>query len=223
MGDSLGDRMKRYEGDNSLLHRTPVVIRVDGRAFHTFARRAFGRHYSVGFVRSMTVVAEKVAAEMQGCKFAFGQSDEISFLLTDYTTIRTQAWFDYDLSKVVSISAAAASAYASQEFGEPVMFDSRAFNVPQDDVCNYFLWRQQDATRNAIQMLGREHFSHREMHKKNTSQIQEMVWQKAGVNFNDLPPMRKRGYCIVDGELAEPPIFSKCREFVEQHVYVRED
>jgi tRNA(His) 5'-end guanylyltransferase len=97
-------------------------------------------------------------------------------------------------------------------------------SLPQDDVCNYFIWRQIDATRNAIQMAGREHFSHKELHKVNCNGIQEKLFQEKGINFNDYPTVRKRGFCIVKGVVdLDIPIFTKDREYVERWVYVRED
>lgn len=226
MGDtsSIGDRMKAYERVSApkLTKRVPVIIRIDGKAFHTFTRR-YGKGYSETFQETMCFIAEQTANHIQGCSFAYGQSDEISFLLTDYTTVKTQGWFDYEVNKLVSVSAAIASSYMTAVVGEPVQFDSRAFSVPQDDVCNYFLWRQRDATRNAIQMAGREHYSHKELYQKDNGEIQELLWQK-GVNFNDFPVIRRRGYCVVDGDLElEPPIFSQEREYIERHVFVRED
>lgn len=224
--DSLGDRQKRHElsGQQHLPLRIPAIVRIDGRAFSSITKKMFGKGYNHDFSLIMAQVAKTVMEQMQGCDFAYGQSDEISFLLTDYRTIRTSAWFDNNISKLVSVSASAAASEFTRQTGEFVTFDSRAFSVPQDDVCNYFLWRQQDSTRNAIQMAGREYFSHKELHRKSTSDIQEMLLSKHGINFNDYPIMRKRGYCIVEGYLNDAiPIFSQDRQFIEKHVYIRED
>ncbi len=223
--DDLGNRMKAYESVSEwiLPRRIPVVIRVDGRAFHTLARQSFGKGWSQKFVDRMVEVATEVSAEMQGCDFVYCQSDEVSFLLTDYKTVNTQPWFGYDARKMISISASIASGTFSRICDQNVSFDSRAFSIPQDDVCNYFLWRQQDATRNAIQMAARERYSHADLLGKSCDEMQEMLWRK-GINFNDLPVHRKRGFCIVDGILdLEIPIFSQDRNYVEKSVYVRED
>jgi hypothetical protein len=75
-------------------------------------------------------------------------------------------------------------------------FDARVFPLPEFEVCNYFIWRQQDWTRNSVQMMARSLFSHKECHKKNNSQLQEMIHQ-AGKNWNDLDIHLKRGQCIV--------------------------
>ena len=225
-GLSIGDRMKQYERITEFIlsHRIPVVLRIDGRAFHTITRRRFGKNWSMEFVEQMIETAKIVMSDIQGCDFCYSQSDEISFLLTDYKTIQTQGWFGYDIRKMISISASLASSIFSQLYGKNICFDSRVFSIPQDEVCNYFIWRQIDATRNAIQMAGREYFSHKQLHLKTCNNIQELLFQEKGINFNDYPIIRKRGFCIIKKELDENiPIFTQDRKYVEQSVYIRED
>ena len=219
--------MKEYEkcSDFKLTKRIPVIIRIDGKAFHTLTKRFFQKgKWDQLFSDYMIKVAIEVSKEMQGCNFCYGQSDEISFLLTDYKTISTDAWFGYELNKINSITSSTASSIFTLLIGNSVKFDSRAFNIPQDEVCNYFIWRQLDAVRNAIQMAGREHFSHKELHKKSCNNIQEMLMIQKGINFNNFPVLRKRGFCIVNGKVdTEIPIFTKDRNYIEQHVFIRED
>ena len=172
----------------------------------------------------MIDTAKVLVNNIQGCNFCYCQSDEISCLITDYRTIGTDAWFDYNVNKLVSISASIASSNFSMQLNDIVHFDSRAFSIPMDEVCNYFIWRQLDATRNAIQMAGREYFSHKELQNINCNQIQEKLFQEKDINFNDYPIIRKRGFCIVNGQLDESiPLFTKDRAFVDKHVYIRED
>jgi tRNA(His) 5'-end guanylyltransferase len=96
MNESLGDRMKDNYEDRYriyLTRRTPVIIRLDGKAFHTLTskcQRPFDQH----FINSMLYASEETAKEMQGFKLAYVQSDEVSFLLTDYDNLDTEAWFD---------------------------------------------------------------------------------------------------------------------------------
>ena len=224
-GLNIGNRMKRYEevSVNYLPHRLPVILRVDGKAFHSLTKRLFGRAWNKDMVDFMEQTAKYVQDNIQGCDFAYCQSDEISFLLTDYRTIRTDAWFSYNVSKMVSVSASLASSIFSLVADEPVQFDSRVFTLPTDEVCNYFVWRQIDATRNAISMAAREFYSHKELFGKNQKDMQELLYEK-GINFNDYPVVRKRGFCVIRGKVEEePPIFSKNREYVEQFVNIRED
>lgn len=225
-GLSLGDRMKQYESVSEwiLPRRIPVILRVDGRAFHTVTRKRFGKAWSQEFVEQMIETAMAVISDMQGCGIAYSQSDEISFLLTDYKKISTDPWFGYDARKMISISASLASSVFSRIYGRNVCFDSRVFSVPQDDVCNYFIWRQVDWFRNSVQFAGREYFSHKQLQKKSCNEIQEMLFQEKGINFNDYSNLRKRGFCIVDKKIdLEIPDFKKDRQFIERHVYIRED
>lgn len=105
---------------------------------------------------------------------------------------------------------------------EGAYFDARAFNIPQAEVTNYFIWRQQDATRNSIESLARAYFSDKECYKKNTSQLQDMLHEQKGVNWNNCLTSEKRGTCIVKDEEAgwvidtETPIFTKDRDYVEK-------
>lgn len=224
-GLDIGNRMKDYERcfEHILPKRIPVIVRIDGRAFHTITRKRFGKNWSLEFVEQMVEVSKTVANDM-GCKFCYSQSDEVSFLLTDYETVRTDGWFKYDTRKIISISASLAAAVFSRLHGRNISFDSRCFSVPQDDICNYFLWRQLDATRNAIQMAGREYFSHKQLHQKNCNMIQELLFQEHKINFNDYPTVRKRGFCIIEGKKDfDIPLFNQEREFIEKFVYVRKD
>ncbi len=224
-GLDIGNRMKRYEkiAEWLLPRRIPVIIRIDGRAFHTLTRKKFGRAWSKEFVEMMQETSRAVIEDMQGCSFCYSQSDEVSFLLTDYKTINTGAWFSYDARKMISISSSLASSVFSRLSGVDVCFDSRAFSIPQDEVTNYMIWRQIDATRNSIQMAGREYYSHKELDNKNCNEIQELLFQK-GINFNDLPTTRKRGFCIIENLVDNNiPIFSKNREYIDRFVNIRED
>lgn len=77
------------------------------------------------------------------------------------------------------------------------MFDSRCFNIPKEEVTNYIYWRQLDASRNSIQMVGQANFSHKELHKKTTNQIQDMLMTQKDINWNDFPTYQKRGSCCI--------------------------
>lgn len=267
--DSLGDRMKSYEDcyRTHLPIRMPVIMRIDGKAFHSYVKgkspvgKEVEKPVDQGLVDCMNETAIELCKEVQGCRLAYVQSDEISLLLTNYQTVDTQSWFDNNLQKMVSISAAVASVtftqlswkiwgvdYSNEDpyyLTKEAYFDSRAFVIPKEDVVNYFLWRQQDATRNSVQMLARSLYSHKECTDKNNSQLQEMIFQK-GINWNDCPISQKRGRCIikkvsprtalnpktkeyvttersewaVDNEI---PIFSQDRHYISQYVYTEDE
>ena len=219
MNDSMGDRFKRYENvsDGFLVRRTPVIARIDGKAFHTLTRGC-QRPFDGNFARAMA--AARLCEEVQGCKLAYWQSDEISLLLCDYDTIQTEAWFDYRLQKLCSIGASIAAVAFTQAFGKEAHFDARFFNVPENDVVNYFVWRQKDAERNSLQMLAQAHFSPKELHGKKREDLHELLHSK-GVNWNDCDTIQKRGACLVRDEYGwrvDPavPIFSQTREYIQR-------
>lgn len=91
-----------------------------------------------------------------------------------------------------------------KKFGS-ALFDARVFMLPKDEVCNYFIWRQQDASRNSIQAVAQNIFSCKEIQGKNTDELQEMIFQKTGENWNDLPTRYKRGSCVVKKEITIYP------------------
>ena len=203
MPDTLGDRMKRYEQvqHHCLTRRMPAIIRVDGKAFHSFTRHCV-KPFDNRLTDSLVSAAREVARSMQGFKLAYLQSDEISFMLCDYDAIETEAWFDYDLAKLVSVSASAMTAWFNffhrTSDGEPhvAMFDSRAFNVPEQEAANYFLWRAKDWERNSLSMYCRAYFSDKEMHGKGREQQHEML-HSVGKNWTtDLTEREKNGTWI---------------------------
>lgn len=198
MGDSLGDRMKKYYEERSrfkLTRRVPVVMRIDGRAFHTLTKRHCQRPFDENFQDCMYKAALAVLDDTQGAKCAYIQSDEISVLLTDYDQITTEAWFDYEIDKITTSAATTASVEFTLLFGQRARFDARAFNIPRNDVTNYFIWRQKDWIRNSVQMLGRAHFSHKELNRKKQSDIHEML-HGIGVNWAHLEPSWKNGILV---------------------------
>jgi tRNA(His) 5'-end guanylyltransferase len=204
--NSLGDRMKRYErvSKSFLTPKMPVIIRVDGKAFHTFTKH-FYKPFSSLLMGAMDDAAFRTALEMQGCKAVYVQSDEATFLLTDWENNETQGWFNYNHQKIISLSAAYMSVFfndAIEEWFEYInkpctvrsaVFDSRAFNVPREDVVNCFLWRMKDWHRNSIQMYARSVFSHKELHEKKLEDIHDMLHERGKNWATDLTFREKNG------------------------------
>ena len=197
---SLGGRIKRYEKvtRHFATQRMPLIIRVDGKAFHTFTKD-MSKPFDNALILAMVRAARDTAEVMQGFKAAYIQSDEVTFCLTDYDKTGSQGWFGYNIQKIISISAATMSVNFNKHLptNRSPVFDSRAFNVPKEDVVNTFLWRAQDWERNSLQMYARAFFSHKELHKKNKSNIHEML-RKIGKNWiTDLRPEEKNGSFII--------------------------
>lgn len=119
--DSLGDRMKGYENiqRNYLTRRIPAIIRIDGKAFHTFTR-GMERPFDEVLLKSMRQVMKYLCENVQGCVFGYTQSDEITLVLTDYATINTDAWFGYNVQKMCSVSASMATLAFNKFFSSNV-------------------------------------------------------------------------------------------------------
>lgn len=283
--DSLGDRMKGYENISRiyLTRRTPIIIRIDGKAFHSFTR-GFAKPFDDVLIKSMQNTAKYLCENIMGCKLAYTQSDEISLLLVDYEKFETQAWFDNNLQKMVSVAASMATMAFNKFFRNNIdewgydnlpdfedggtnqkvdptllkqcntyfsrcdkaMFDARAFILPKEEVNNYFIFRQQDATRNSIQMVAQSNFSQKELQGKNCNVLQNMLHEQKGINWNDYPTVYKRGSCIIKvydviiqydevGNICgstertkwivdkEIPIFTQDRNYINKYVMLEEN
>lgn len=200
--DNLGDRMKSYEAATSsqrAFKGQPFCVRLDGRNFSTFTQ-GLRRPFDPDMSQLMKDVTHDLVEEF-GPLVGYTQSDEIT--LGFYLPADSQAEYVFDgkFQKIVSLTAAFAStrfmegmqAYLPQKVGRWATFDSRAFVVPNlQELYHCFLWRQQDATKNAISMAASAHYSHRELHGKSGDEKQEMLFAK-GINFNDSPYFFKRG------------------------------
>lgn len=265
--DELGKRMKEnYEmrSRTYLTRRTPVIIRLDGKAFHSFTR-GFNKPYDRLLMKTMQETMKALCSSIQGCVLGYTQSDEISLLLIDFKSLGSDAWVDYRVDKMCSIAASIAtfnfnkifndlfmgieppligeysdiSILSEEELAEDfscevklikelelyelarkdkvgykelcdiyykalnkgALFDARCFNIPASEVTNYFLWRQEDASINSIQMLGQHYFTQKELQGKNCNQIQDMMFTKYGINWNDLDTVIKRGSCCKREEI----------------------
>ena len=241
--DDFGNRMKGYENifRQTLPQRLPVIIRIDGSHFHTFTR-GMKKPFDEELIQVFWETCKYLAENIMGCKLVYHQSDEISILLTNYDKLTTQSWFENNLQKMVSVSASMATAKFSELIhkGNPnkelATFDSRAWVLPQDEVTNYFLWRQQDATKNSIAMVAQANFPHKELQGLDGKKLQDKLFLEKGINWNDLPVWQKRGACITKqnykkGEVIRSkwdvdlntPIFSQNREYINQYVYLSKD
>lgn len=221
VNDELGKRMKEFYEQvpkTRLVRRTPVAIRIDGKAFHTFTR-GFEKPFDEVLGRAMRETMKYLCENIQGCVLGYTQSDEITLILIDYKKLTSSAWFDYEVQKMCSIAASMATMAFNRFFREEMdkdptipsvrynwytaainkgaMFDARCFNIPKEEVANLIYWRQLDATRNSIQMVGQANFSHSQLQNKSCNQIQDMLFQEKDINWNDFPTHLKRGSCCV--------------------------
>lgn len=203
MNDSLGDRMKLYEGRTAgerLMPLLPAFARLDGRAFHAFTR-GLARPYEPALCTAMAGTLQALMEE-SGAQVGYTQSDEIT-LAWYQPAIKSQIYFDGRIHKMVSQLAAQASVIFNRLCRiDPVLceradreptFDCRVWNVPNlAEAVNVFVWREWDAVKNSISMAAACHYSDRELYGKHTGQKQEMLFTK-GINWNDYPVHFKRG------------------------------
>jgi len=256
---TLSDRMKTYyEGRSQtyLTRYTPVIIRLDGCHFHTFAKK-FNKPFDKVFAKTMQDTTRYLCEKIQGVKFAYTESDEISLLLIDYNkedlSIQTEAWFDYRVQKIVSVSASLATVAFNKFFlknmyelntdsadtyrdnvfkayekavEEGATFDSRAFNLPKEEVVNYFVWRQQDAIRNSKSALGQANYSQKVLNGLSSNQIIEKCKAELAIDWSDFEGEQKWGSIVtkvqVEGERpkwwinTDPQLFSELRDYIEK-------
>lgn len=266
VNDDLGTRMKSYYENipkTKLMRRTPVAIRIDGRAFHTFTK-GFDRPFDRVLMTTMQETTQYLCENIQGCVFGYTQSDEITLILVDYKRLNSAAWFDYEVQKICSIAASMTTLAFNKIFDRNVdsfiynpynaemtedeaahavslmhtyklsrtkgaMFDARCFNIPKEEVTNLIYWRQLDATRNSIQMVGQANFSHKELQNKSCNDIQNMLLTEKDINWNNYPTRCKRGaavikageYWIID-ELM-PILKGENRQYVDKFIFVGEE
>lgn len=225
---AFGDRMKSYERTTKhiLSPRTFTIVRVDGRAFHTYLRYCL-KPFDQWVIHAMDRTAVHLCNAMAGVRFAYTQSDEISILMTDLDP-RTQPWFGGEIQKIASVAASIATGAFNEVYRTTQLpqylpegyatFDARVYTIPSRiEVANYFLWRQQDAIRNAVSMAAESFFPSRELHGVPTARRQEMLFQQHGVNFKTAYSDRERRGAVVVRETysVETPV--PVRKVGQQH------
>lgn len=251
MYTSYDKRMKEYElaSKTRLTRRVPVILRIDGKAFHTFSKN-FVKPFDKVLMKSMQETMKYLCENIQGCVFGYTQSDEITLVLIDYQKEDSSAYFDYEVQKLCSISASMATMAFNKffmknvhdfvvKYGYPnisvvkyeklietynkavnkgAMFDARCFNIPKEEVCNNIYWRQQDATRNSIQMVAHVNFTQKELDKKSSNEIQDMLFTQKGINWNDYSIPCKRGTSCIKKPIEVKPNVIRNKWFIDEEM-----
>jgi tRNA(His) guanylyltransferase len=201
MKQNLGDYIKQLESQTTkqfMIPRIPIVIRLDGKSFHTFTK-GLKRPYDERLSQLM-VDTTKYVMKQTNPVFAYTQSDEITLVYYN-ENIESDIIYGGKLHKLTSIIPGFATAFFNKKLGEyipekkddMIVFDGRVFNTPSLlDAANTVLWREIDATKNSITMASLSVYSHKEIDGKNSSQKQEMLFEK-GINWNDYPNFFKKG------------------------------
>lgn len=211
--DTFASRMRGYESvaQSTLMSRTPVIVRVDGKNFSA-RTRLMEKPFDGRMRQCMEAAAMRLCAEVQNCRIAYFQSDEVSLLLTDFQLLNTETWFGNQVQKVCSVAAATATAGFIEEYirlfpgpDRLPVFDARCFNLPREEVVNYFVWRQRDAERNSVSMAAQAHFSHRELQGLDRVQMMDMLVRQRGIDWNDYDAAFKGGQVVIK-ERASPTV-----------------
>lgn len=170
--NNLADKCNYYRSltDYKLIPNQPVLVMLDGRSFSKVIKKRFKLPFDQRFIDIMNLVSIKLCESIDGCKIAYTQSDEISLFLEDYKTIKTESYFGYRLTKLLSIIPSIATGYFNREFwkifpnADPVQFDAKVWNVPNlNEVYAWFLHRQLDCVRNSKQQVAQQYYSHKEL------------------------------------------------------------
>lgn len=210
--------MKDYEhrAQQYLPRRSYTLIRVDGKAFHTYTR-GLKKPFDEGLVDDMEATMIALCTGIQGAKLAYHQSDEITVVVTDFDTHETCMWFNGRTDKMCSVAASIATAeFNSQRLVRAVgsgdidvlqltggqsirlaQFDARVFTVPtRAETLNNLLWRQRDAIKNSISAAAQHHFSEKQLRGVNGNEKKRMLLA-GGYDWNTLPIRLQRGsVCI---------------------------
>lgn len=198
MNDNFGDRMKEYEAAETgrrFMSLLPIYARIDGRCFSGFTKD-MARPFDVNMSRMM-IETTKYLVEKSHALIGYTQSDEINLVWLQYN-YDSEMFFGGKVHKLTSVLASLVTAKFHELCSDKLRqrmptFDCRAFQLPnKTEAANAFLWREKDATKNAISMAARSFYSSKQLHSKSSSEMQEMIFQK-GQNFNDYPTFFKRG------------------------------
>lgn len=223
--DEFGNRIKLYEGMEAgrrVMPLLPVIARLDGRAFHTFAR-GLERPYDTRMSTLMSETTKYLVQETNAC-VGYTQSDEIS-LVWYSDDIKSQIFFDGRIQKMVSILAAMTSTefqrllpeYLPEKVSARPVFDCRVWNVPNRvEGANTILWREQDATRNSILMAAHCHIGHKKAQNKNTKVLQDMLHEQ-GINWNNYPVFFRRGIFFQRKRVVRPFTVDEIKVLPEKH------
>ena len=219
--DDFGDRMKTYErlAESQLIPNYPVVVRLDGKSFSKYTSR-LQKPNDLKLIELMQNTCKHLMKISHNIKVAYQQSDEITLIISnDYDN---PVEYNGRVQKLCSILAAECSVYFATHayilenaLHDHPVFDCRIFNVPDwVEASNAVLWREQDATKNSIQLAGQSNFSHKEMQGLKNNQIQEKLLLEKNINWNDYPASFKRGSYIKREKYFDPDLNTERSHFV---------
>lgn len=202
-GLTLGDRMKQYENvtRNYLMTKQPVIVRLDGRAFHSYCKQKWVEGpFDEKIIKAFQASTLKLCDSVQNVEFAYHQSDEVTFFLKDYKSVQQDQHFNGNIQKISSTIASEFTYWFNKYINleltktnsKPAFFDCRVYNVPIHEVSNNFIWRQRDAIKNSITSYALNFFSHKQLLNKNSDEKIQML-KENNTPWSDIPLYHQRG------------------------------
>ena len=210
-----------------LMRRCPVAIRIDGKAFHTFTRgfnKPFDEVLIESMQKTMKYLCENIQGcvlgytqsdeitlilvdykKLNSSAWFDYEVQKMCSIAASMATMAFNRFFMYEYEEFNRWVNEGNPTDEDRRLNDiyydamckGAMFDARCFNIPKEEVTNLIYWRQLDASRNSIQMVGQPNFSHKELQNKSCNQIQDMLMEQKGINWNDLPTYQKRGACCI--------------------------
>ena len=210
-----------------LMRRCPVTIRIDGKAFHTFTRgfqKPFDEVLIEAMQKTMKYLCENIQGcvlgytqsdeitlilvdykKLNSSAWFDYEVQKMCSIAASMATMAFNRFFMYEYEEFNRWVNEGNPTDEDRRLNDiyydamckGAMFDARCFNIPKEEVTNLIYWRQLDASRNSIQMVGQANFSHKELQNKSCNQIQDMLMEQKGINWNDLPTYQKRGACCI--------------------------
>lgn len=223
--NNLHNRMKDFESKTNykLDFQEHLVIRLDGKAFHTYTRK-FNKPFDCRIEDAFKQTALYLAENVQSVQLAYSQSDEITLICKVEKS--GQHWFDGKIQKIASVAASMATAKFNSlmfelfpDVNQFALFDARVFLIPEEDLIDVLVWRQSDAIRNSVSALARSQFSHKELHGKSTNDMKEMLstvspWQ-------NLTTQQKQGFVVL--KRPREKFVEYLQKTITRNAYVVED
>jgi Uncharacterized conserved protein len=216
--DTLKQKCEYYRSltDYKLMPNTYVLAMVDGHRFSKLIKNKFDKPFDDLFIKMMNETAKYLCENIQGVKFAYTQSDEISIVITDFDTPMTDSYFSFRLCKMQSLIAAMATAKFNQMYAKlandykgfglkkfdmkeypTYTFDCKVWTVPiANDAYAWFLYRQTDCIKNSKAQTAQTYLSHKELVGLTSDEMIAKLKNEKGIDWYDFENGKKYGRLI---------------------------
>ena len=212
MGKSVIEKLKAYEQrtDTKLSVDMPIILRIGGKSFKTLTKNC-DKPFDDVVARAMYKTMLELCKNIPYCVLGYTYSDEITLLIVNKGLDGATPWYENRAQKLCSVTASMATAQFCKFFVEYtklynrelsidlglVAFDCRCFNILENDVIEYFIWRQKACVRHAVMGIAHTMYSNKELYKKSDGTVRKMIKEKTGKAFAGVEPGYCYGFCAV--------------------------